>query len=174
MRNGLRQFHDFVPVLLAGLVALAAWPSAASASTAAATSAPPRYVDVSSYLRTDAAYEAWYVLRSGLVRNFDDICGDTFCEGDYSNIQSLRFLCSVHAVSGRIGTCSWTFAASDDAIDSRNGAITARTVHWQCRTPLVVGTTVEQLLAALQGDRPLYAPLPNSDRTIYDGLADCL
>jgi hypothetical protein len=30
------------------------------------------------------------------------------------------------------------------------------------------------LLAALQGDEPLRAALPGTDRSIYDGLVDCL
>ncbi|TYT27197.1 hypothetical protein FZO89_13515 [Luteimonas viscosa] len=135
----------------------------------------PDYIDITGYLQTDAQYEAWFNLTRGLRRGFDEICGDTFCEGEYSNIQSLRYLCSVHRVSGRIGMCSWTFAASHEEIAPTNGRIGVERAFWQCRTPLPSGTTIEQLLAALgDEDEPLYAPLPGTQRTMMDGLIDCL
>lgn len=132
------------------------------------------YVDVASYLDNDAEYEAWLHLRRQLADNFDDICGDTFCEGEYSNIYSLRYLCSVHQASGRIGSCGWSFAASDESIMATNGRITSQPAAWLCASPLVRGTTIEAFLVALQGDEPLYATLPMSERTLYDGLIDCL
>jgi hypothetical protein len=146
-------------------------------SALALGSAPARaagYVDVSSYLTTDPQIEAWYALRAGLKRNFDEVCGDTFCEGEYSNIESLRYRCSVHAFTGRIGMCVWVFAASDEQIDPATGRIRVASQAWQCRTPLAPRTRIEELLVALQGDAPLRAPLPGTTRTIYDGLIDCL
>lgn len=148
------------------------------ASASAPVTATPRYaahyVEVSGYLQDDAAYEAWYMLRRQLRQNFDDICGDTFCEGEYSNIESLRFLCSVDSRNGRIGRCGWSFAASDEAITARTGAITSQGASWFCLSPLQPGTTIESLLVALAGDEPLYAALPGGDTTLYDGLVDCL
>ena len=145
---------------------------------AAPTPAAPRhesgYVEVSAYLQVDADIEAWYALRHNLKRNFDDICGDTFCEGDYSNIESLRYICSVHRVTGRIGMCGWSFAASDEAIDPLHGRIVPRTRDWFCRSPVVAGTTIESLLQSLHGAAPLYAELPSSSTTLFDGLVDCL
>jgi len=132
------------------------------------------YVDASSYFTRDQDFEAWYVLRSGLERNFDDVCGDTFCEGDYSNLQPLRYQCSVNAASGRIGMCIWVFAGSNEEIDPATGRIRVDAKAWRCRTPLASRTTIEELLAALQGDEPLRAALPGTDRSIYDGLGDCL
>lgn len=132
------------------------------------------YVDASAYLQTDAGIEAWYALRQNLRRNFDEICGDTFCEGEYSNIESLRYVCSVHRVNGRIGMCGWTFAASDEVIDPVAGRIVARHQGWLCRSPIVAGTTMESFLDALQGEDPLYAALPATSRTLFDGLVDCL
>ncbi|WP_255486365.1 hypothetical protein [Luteimonas sp. MC1782] len=41
-------------------------------------------------------------------------------------------------------------------------------------SPLVAGTTIEALLHALQGEEPLYAALPGTSLTLYDGLVDCL
>lgn len=147
---------------------------AAAVSLASAGAAAGDYVDAGSYLRSDAEYEAWYGLQHGLRRNFDEICGDTFCEGEYSNIQSLRFGCSVDRASGVIGQCLWLFAASDESVDPATGKVAAKFQHWRCRSPLTPGTTLEAFLAALAGERPLYARLPGSQRSLYDGLIDCL
>ena len=132
------------------------------------------YVDAGTYLiEDDARFEAWYHLRRQLAQNFDYICGDTFCEGDYTNIQSLRYTCSVHRVSGRIGSCGWAFAASEETVVALTGRIESQPMAWLCTSPIVRGTTIEALVDALQGDEPLYAALPVSGRTLYDGLADC-
>lgn len=134
----------------------------------------PGYVEASSYLQSEPDYEAWFTLRRQLQRNFDDICGDTFCEGEYTNIQAMRFVCSVQRLTGRVGQCGWSFAASEESMDGLRGTISADAPVWLCLSPLVPGTRIEELLFALQGDEPLYATLPRSSRTLYDGLVDCL
>lgn len=134
----------------------------------------PIYVDASAYLQDEADFEAWSTLRRQLRRNFDGICGDTFCEGDYTNIQALRFVCSVQRLTGRLGQCAWSFAASEESVDPAHGRIGLDAPAWLCRSPLVPGTTIEALLGALQGDEPLYAALPGTALTLYDGLVDCL
>lgn len=135
---------------------------------------PGDYVDVSSYLQTDAQYEGWSHLRLGLARDFDAICGDTFCEGDYSNIQPLRYLCSVQASTGRIGMCAWVFAASNEEIDPATGRIVVQRMSWRCRTPLARRTTIDELIATLQVAHPLHQPLPRSSESVMDGLVECL
>jgi len=94
--------------------------SAAVAATPAATAS---YVELGDYLRGEAEIEAWYEALYRLRDNFDQICGDTFCEGDYSNIQALRLRCSVDSASGLVGRCLWSFAASNEEIDPATGAI---------------------------------------------------
>ena len=132
------------------------------------------YGDATEYLHTDAQYEAWFQLGRALRRDFDWICGDTFCEGEYTNIQPLRYRCSVHLASGRIGMCTWTFAASHEEIAPATGRIGVQRAFWQCRTPLAPDTTIERLLEALAVEEPLYASLPGSRRTLMYGLIDCL
>lgn len=146
----------------------------ALASHPVAAQTAPVYGDVYGYFTTDAQYESWYTLTTRLRRNFDDICGDTFCEGDYSNIQSLGYRCSVEQTTGAIGRCIWLFAGSYEDIDPATGRFAVHKAFWRCRTPLAPGTTIDALLAALAGDEPLYAPLPGASTTIYDGLVDCL
>ncbi len=133
-----------------------------------------QYVDVSAYLTSEADIEAWYQLTRNLKQNFDDICGDTFCEGEYSNIESLRFRCSVHALTGRMGQCVWVFAASNEEVDPATGAVTVDARTWTCQAPLAPRTTMQKFLAALAGNAPLYATLPRTQTTIYDGLVTCL
>lgn len=148
--------------------------AAALASNLAAAQGVPNYGDVYGYFTDDAQYESWYTLTTQLRRGFDDVCGDTFCEGDYANIQSLGYRCSIEQSSGTIGRCLWLFAGSYEDIDPATGHFTVTKGFWRCRTPLAPGTTIDTLLAALAGDDPLHAPLPGSSVTIYDGLVDCL
>ena len=134
----------------------------------------PPFVDPYAYFTEDAQYEAWYALRAGLELGFEDICGDTFCEGDYSNIAPLRFQCSVQLRSGRIGACSWSFAASNEDIDAVTGQLAVDVPAWACTIAIAPGVTMAQLLVALDGDDPLFAALPGAAASIYDSLIDCL
>lgn len=159
-----------VRLLLATLALVAALTSA----PAAAQDSRLVYGDPYGYFSTDAQYEAWYALRAGLEANFEDICGDSFCEGDYGNITPLRFECSVQQYTGRIGQCAWSFAASAEAIDPATGALAVEVPAWTCLVPLPPRTRIDALLAALAGDSPLYAALPGAGGSIYDALVDCL
>ena len=132
------------------------------------------YIDVYEYFTTDAQYEAWFTLTAQLDQDFDDICGDTFCEGDYSNIQSLRLRCSVLQSGGHIGQCVWIFAGSYEDIDPANGHIGVSSQVWQCALPLAPNTTIDGLLSALAVPHPLHTTLPGTQVTIYDGLAECI
>jgi hypothetical protein len=137
---------------------------------------PPHnhFVEDYEYFSSDAQFEEWFNLTQALRSNFDEICGDTFCEGDYSNIQSLGYHCSVEQASGRIGRCVWTFAGSYEQVDPATGELTVQARTWNCPTPTAPRTTITALLAALDGDEPLYMPLPGMQATIYDSLIDCL
>lgn len=148
--------------------------SRAQAAQVEPQAAASNYIEVGGYLRSEAEINAWYELLYRLRENFDEICGDTFCEGDYSNIQALRFVCSVEAGSGVLGQCVWAFAASHEEVDVATGRVAVAPKAWRCRAPLARKTTVQALLGALTGARPLYETLPGTTRSIYDGLADCL
>lgn len=143
-------------------------------SLAAGDDTVREYVDVGAYLTADADIDAWYTLVGNLRQNFDDICGDTFCEGEYSNIESLRYRCSVERSTGTIGSCVWVFAASNEEINPRTGKVIVDAQAWRCRSPLVRGTSIHDFLSALSVTTPLYAPLPGTTQSIYDGLANCL
>lgn len=156
------------------IVALVAAATLAATTASAQSTARAAYVDPYDYFTTDAQYEAWYSLRARLAAGFDQICGDTFCEGDFSNITPLRFECSVQRGSGRIGSCVWSFAASSEEIVPATGRIEVLQPSWQCPIPLAPHTTIDALLAGLAGDDPLDTPLPGTTLSIYDALAHCL
>lgn len=146
----------------------------AYANQVAQAASTVQYVEAGAALRTDAEVEAWYGITLQLRRQFDEICGDTFCEGDYSNLEPLRLQCSVDARSRRIGGCVWSFAGSQESIDPATGHITVQPGFWQCHIPLAPQTNLDRLLAALDNPQPLYARLPGTERTVLDGLIECL
>lgn len=134
------------------------------------------YIDARSYFTEPEDIDRWYALTSSLKAGFDAICGDTFCEGEYTNYESLAFRCSVEQNTGILGECVWSFAASSDDIESSTGEVRVHTETWRCAMPLVAGTRAGSFLEALSvpGQEPLYAALPGTERALYDGLIDCL
>jgi hypothetical protein len=134
------------------------------------------FVDARWYFDDPERIDGWYALTATLRRNFDDVCGDTFCEGDYSNYESLGFRCSVEQGSGIVGSCVWMFAASIDEIAPETGQIRVQWRNWRCRAPLARRTTAIELLDTLTaaGPDPLHAALPRTTTSLYDGLVDCL
>jgi hypothetical protein len=134
------------------------------------------YVDARSYFTEPEQLDLWYTLTFNLKADFDAICGDTFCEGEYTNYESLGFRCSVEQNAGTLGECVWIFAASNDEIARATGNVKVHTETWRCPMPIAPGTPARSFLAALSapGQRPLYAPLPGTERALYDGLMDCL
>jgi len=115
---------------------------------------------------------AWYDINDKLRAGFNDVCGDTFCEGDYSNITPLTFSCSVTTVKGQIHDCAFTFAASQTGVDSTTAAISIDMPTFTCH--MKPATTGKKLIAALEASTDaLHEPLPGIG-SIYDGIGDCL
>ncbi|MFT3693018.1 MAG: hypothetical protein QM831_07745 [Kofleriaceae bacterium] len=114
-------------------------------------------------------YDGWFGIQSQLASNFNDVCGDTFCEGDWTNIQPLRVYCSVTSKRGDIKDCAWAFTASTHEVDA-SGKVLTDAVTFQCHFKPT--GTATKLIAALQGDDPLHASLPGMG-SIYDAIGDC-
>ncbi|AMP14405.1 hypothetical protein [Collimonas pratensis] len=144
-----------------------------SLCTVLATAAP-EYVDAVNYPANEQGWEAFYGLERRLVKDFDDICGDTYCEGEFSNLQALRYRCSVRQADSLIGECVWTFAGSNAAIDGATGKVTVDARTWACRTPLAPQTPIATFYSALSVARPILATLPATATTIHEGLSNCL
>ncbi|WP_281852823.1 hypothetical protein [Dyella sp. GSA-30] len=149
----------------------------AMALSPAAWADEEKYVDAIHYPDNEEGWSRFYDLAERLTRDFDAVCGDTFCESDYSNIQSLRLRCSVERATGVMGECIWTFAGSYEDVDPVNGRVQVDARVWNCKAPLAAGTSIEHFYAALEGSHlmdAIDAPLPGTKLSLYDGLTDCL
>ena len=113
---------------------------------------------------------AWSNTQHTLAQKFADVCGDTFCEGDYSDISALRLACSVNRNTKRVSRCTWSFAALDLSVDTR-GSIVARTTTKKCN--IEIGASATAFASALAGGDPLNAALPGKTTSIYDALVGC-
>lgn len=148
-------------------------PGVQAATRTAATGAPA-YVDISTYLPTWQERDAWIDVQYELKRHFTDVCGDTFCEGEYANLEALSYRCSARKDNGEIGECVFVIAASSEEIAPADGSVQVSLRQWRCVSPLAPHTNASGLVAALKGRDPLHMKLPGTDRTLYDGLVDCL
>ena len=130
------------------------------------------YVDILDFSKTDQGQ--WYDLIHNLNSQFDQVCGDTFCEGDYANIQPLTFSCSVSSIRGNVKDCAWTFAAANVDVDQRNANIIIDAPTFQCHFQMK--TTAVKLTSILAGADALHAALPGAPTatpSIYDQLSEC-
>lgn len=140
----------------------------------AAEGVPPMHVDLVDYPTPQANWSAFRDLRHRLEAGFDDVCPDTFCEGEYTDYQPLKLRCSVERATGRVNVCGWAFAASELRVDPSTGALQRQQPTWLCHFPIGGGTTVAALLAAMEGPQPLFQRLPGTGETLFEALGDCL
>jgi len=138
--------------------------------------AGPPHVDARDYPAPGAGHARFVAAERRLERGFDNICGDTFCEGEYYNLRAMRLRCSVHQASGAVGSCVWTFAGSQTWV-RQTGKIDVDHAMYACKLPLAAGTSLEQLLQLWEAGSPddaLDASLPGSTVSAYEALTDCL
>lgn len=130
-----------------------------------------RYRELVEHLNEHGDFLPWWQARRRLVDAFDGACGDTFCEGDYSDIAGLGLACAVDESRGTVESCSWSFAGNFFSVTTK-GKVSAHHQKWSC--PITVGAEIEAFLTTLSGDDPLHAPLPGKTTTVMDALVDCL
>ncbi|WP_315390138.1 hypothetical protein [uncultured Stenotrophomonas sp.] len=157
-----------LPVLAVALALLCSGPALATEVP------PPAHVDLVDYPTPQANWNAFRDLRRRLENAFDDVCPDTFCEGEYSDYEPMKLRCSVELATGRVNGCAWAFAASELQVDPATGALLHQQPTWLCRIPIGGRTSVASLLASLDGPQPLFQSLPGTRLTVFDALADCL
>jgi len=132
------------------------------------------HVDARDYPAPGEGIVAFDAMERALVRGFDDICGDTFCEGDFGNLRALQLRCAVTAGDGQVRQCLWSFAGSRAWVEGQSPlpAVDART--WTCALPVAPGTPLARLLVLLSGRDALDTPLPGTGISTYDALVECL
>lgn len=138
---------------------------------------PARFMSLSEYAYLGPVDREAELARlvSALREAFDNVCGDTFCEGDYSNLAPIAFECTVEIATETVRGCNWTFAGSYAFVDEETGSIEESAGTWTCRFLEGSQRSVDALLALASAPRgPLKADLDGSGRTIYDALVDCL
>lgn len=131
------------------------------------------YVDAVDHPGISDGWGAYLDLRNRLEHDFDQICGDTFCEGEYSDYKPLRYRCSVELATGLVEQCTWTFGASEISVDHISGQLLVDSRTWSCPIRLPAGLTLPVMYQALAGPEPLFTALPGG-QPIYESLIDCL
>ncbi|WP_234022897.1 hypothetical protein [Sorangium cellulosum] len=151
-------------------------PEQEAAGAPAGSTGAKRFVDAESYFTSSAELDAWYGLLRELYDDFDVLCGDTFCGGEYTNYKPLRLRCSVEEHAGTIGSCVWVLAASNEEIVPSTGEVEVDARSFLCEMPVAPETPVVDLVEALSASRAraINTALPGTDRSLYDGLVECL
>ena len=139
----------------------------------ATTADHPTYVEAADYYTTLANQQKWRASYDALKLGFDNICGDTFCGGDFSDLQSLDVACAVTKSSGNVKSCMWTFGGSYTTV-KKTGELDLASKTWSC--PVAVHGTLPQLIATLTGTNTqdgIHRPLPGGVAA-YDSIAGCV
>ncbi|CAN5498676.1 hypothetical protein BH09MYX1_BH09MYX1_56890 [soil metagenome] len=138
---------------------------------------PPKvtYMEALDYASETGGQGTWIDAREGLRNDFDQVCGDTFCGGDYTNLQALRFACSITRSTGNVKRCQWLFGGSYTEVSPKTGAVTVNAKSFRCDVP--VHGTEKQLAAVLtqtSSTPAIRRPLPGGSASAYDALGQCL
>jgi hypothetical protein len=132
------------------------------------------YVDALDFWKTPEDQTAWLDVRRNLTDEFDRVCGDTFCSGDYSNLTSIDFTCGVSSIRGSVRDCVWTFTGSSHLVSGSTGTVRASIASFQCRfAPKTTLRGLRTLLAKEGQGRAIDRTLPGSTTSLYDVLGDC-
>ena len=136
---------------------------------------PPAYRDLDDVL-TGTAEQRFMTARRRLAQDFADLCGDSFCGGRYSNIESVSFRCAFAVATGRVRRCTWIFGASSEIVSGNTGVIhvDARTFTCGIAIDALPGELTDMVLAA-GADGPVRRPLPGRAKaSLFDALVPCL
>jgi hypothetical protein len=139
----------------------------------ATSSATPTYVEAADYYTTAANQAKWSSTYAALKLGFDNVCGDTFCGSDYSDLQSLELACSITRSSGNVKSCAWAFGGSYTLVKA-TGALDLTSRTWTC--PVAVHGTLSQLISTVTAPGtvdPIQRPLPGGT-SAYDSIAGCV
>lgn len=143
-------------------------------TVSAAEPVAERYVDALDWPTAEAGLERFAAVEAKLVAAFDSVCGDTFCEGDYSNLRPMDLRCSVDGTKSTLKQCLWTFAGSSSSVNRKTGAVTTSAKLFKCKLMLAKNTAVDEFYRVMEGNDPLNAKLPMSRHSVYDSVSSCL
>ncbi|MFT3771795.1 MAG: hypothetical protein QM820_40820 [Minicystis sp.] len=123
--------------------------------------------------RLDGAQLAlWQAASAGLIHSFDDVCGDTYCSGDYANLSTIALTCSINE-AGRVRQCGWKLGGSIEYVDGATGKFSLDARTFNCIIP--VKSNVDTFLTALDDNAyDIKGPLPGTGDSFYHGIGACL
>lgn len=145
-----------------------------AAAFAQAAPTAPRYVDVMDWPASEAGMERFANAEARLNTAFDQVCGDTFCEGEYPNVRPMQLSCSVDSTKGTLKQCLWLFSGSTATVNGKSGAVQSTAKLFKCKVLLAKDTPVDAFYSVIEGEDALHAKLPMTNRSVYDGLMGCL
>jgi hypothetical protein len=134
-----------------------------------------QYVEATAFLTKQADKDAWAAMKARLDNEFYQVCGDTFCGGDYSNLTSMGLTCAVSSKVGQIHDCLWTFAGSSELVDPKVGTLQVSKPSFQCHfaTTARALNLATALTSAVGENSALQMVLPGETTSIYDALGTC-
>lgn len=136
------------------------------------------YVSARDYYASAAGLDRWSKTVANLKAGFDRVCGDTFCGGDFGDLQAVDFSCAITKSTGNVKSCAWTFGGSWHLVPEKGGQLDVHSSTFRCDVP--VKGTLSQLISTLTAptqwweDEYLRLPLPGTTATAYDALLGCL
>nr|HEX4316331.1 hypothetical protein [Kofleriaceae bacterium] len=135
------------------------------------------YELASQYYTSASGKAKWAATQAALVNSFNNICGDSWCSGDFSDLSSLDLDCAVTKSTGNVKTCEWVFGGSFYTVDSKNVSETVQT--FSC--PVAFHGTVSQLIDLMtppvsmtDPEDAIHRTLPGGSVAVYDELLNCL
>ncbi len=154
------------------LLALAACLFSLSAS--AGSPPPPFHVDLGEYLQSGnrAGSDKYWAFVSQVRKDFDNICGDTFCEGDIHNWQVLSTDCSIQVGTERVRECHIVMAGSEQELNPTTGSYRlTRKELLDCK--MEMNMSLKDFLK-IEGLETEYKNGKGETTTLYNGLVDCI
>lgn len=163
-------------VVLSGLSAIGCASAAGEGGVGDSTSdvSGTVYANLYDGVLTGADLDAWLEMRGKLKTDFDDICGDTMCDGDFRNFTTIGLDCSASKNTKKMAECMWTFAGSNEYVSGSSGKVTSDIPVITCKIP--VKGTASAFVKALQAAAPnpaIQSVVPGGTKTFYDYVAGC-
>jgi hypothetical protein len=172
MRNSL------IIIALAAASCAGSTDSGSTGEDSAGETAAASYADVEEWANEqgDDAWQTWMGIIGTLRQDFDDVCGDTFCGGDYSNLEPLRFRCSINTTTQVLKNCSYVFGGSYEVVNPTTGTIKVNAKTFSCHISVtgIKLSDFESTLTAAGSTAPLQRTLPGKSESIYSSLIGCI
>lgn len=152
---------------LAGILSLSSLASAGSPP-------PPYHVDLGEYLESGARAGAdqYRAFVHQVRKDFDNICGDTFCEGDIHNWQVLNTDCSIQVGTERVRECHIVITGSEQELNPTTGSYRLiRKEFLDCKAEMNMSLSDFQKIQGLETE---YKTSKGGTTTLYNQLVDCI